>query len=333
MDFTREPIIETIITPKEGCKLVVRSSKGAGQEEFFVDAIEVVTFGEAHFFRSLERPKPFLVPVSDYEVVEVKETRMVLKSAAPDRSIKIGGGREASRAKEEKAAAALGAEEEALLGEEEKSGEVAAEARSDVRLDKKRDRRKNYRKRRGVKEEQPAKEEVMAAAEAGDVPALEEGGKVKIQPPEAGTERIEGAQVPLASSLLTSLLQPPPALISETISRYRENAMFKNAFFLAEEEQYKPHDKVQELLNEEEEEIVSVAPLQEPVIDFLKEGEESLVQEQLGEKELELPIFEEEAANGLKTGEEEPLFFIGIEEPLEQDVDGMPKPDHSTNES
>ncbi len=79
MDFTREPIIETIITPKEGYKLVIRSSKGVGQEEYFVDAVEVVAFGRAFFFRSLEKPKAFLVPISDYEVLEVREARMVLK--------------------------------------------------------------------------------------------------------------------------------------------------------------------------------------------------------------------------------------------------------------
>ena len=100
MNFTREPIIETVITPKEGCKLVVRNSKGGGQEEFFVDAVEVVSFGNSLFFRSTERPKTFLVPVSDYEILELKETRMVLKNVAHDRSIKIGGGRDSSRQKE-----------------------------------------------------------------------------------------------------------------------------------------------------------------------------------------------------------------------------------------
>ena len=59
MDFTREPVIETIVTPKEGCKLVVRSSKGASHEEYFVDAVEVISFGNASFFRSLEKPKSF----------------------------------------------------------------------------------------------------------------------------------------------------------------------------------------------------------------------------------------------------------------------------------
>ncbi|MFQ5729105.1 MAG: hypothetical protein ACE5GN_01935 [Waddliaceae bacterium] len=77
MDFTREPIIESVITPKEGCKLVVRSSKGVGQEEFFVDSLELVSFGNTFFLRSLERPKSFLVPATDYEVLEVRETRMV----------------------------------------------------------------------------------------------------------------------------------------------------------------------------------------------------------------------------------------------------------------
>ncbi len=94
MDFTREPIIETVVTPKEGCKLVVRSSKAGGQEEYFVDSVEVVSFGSSVFFRSQERPKAFMVPASDYEVLEVREARMVLKNVGLDRSIKIGGGRE-----------------------------------------------------------------------------------------------------------------------------------------------------------------------------------------------------------------------------------------------
>ena len=64
MNFTREPIIETIISPKDGCKLLVRSSRGGETaEEYYVDAIEVVSFGRAFFFRSMERPKPLLMNV------------------------------------------------------------------------------------------------------------------------------------------------------------------------------------------------------------------------------------------------------------------------------
>ncbi len=95
MNFTREPIVETIISPKEGYKLIVRNSKGTGQEEYSVDALEVVSFGHSFFFRSTERPKSFLVPVGDYEVIEAKETRVALKNAAPERGIKIAGGRDA----------------------------------------------------------------------------------------------------------------------------------------------------------------------------------------------------------------------------------------------
>ena len=91
MNFTREPIIETIITPREGFKLAIRNSKGGSQEEYFVDAVEVVSFGQSMFFRSQERPKSFLLPLTDYEVLEAKETRVVLKNAPLEGSIKIGG--------------------------------------------------------------------------------------------------------------------------------------------------------------------------------------------------------------------------------------------------
>ena len=90
MNFTREPIILSVLTPKEGSKLVVRKSKGKGEEEdYFVDAIEIVSFEGAVFFRSTERPKSFLVPVSDYEVLELKETKIVLKNVSIDKNIKI----------------------------------------------------------------------------------------------------------------------------------------------------------------------------------------------------------------------------------------------------
>jgi hypothetical protein len=257
VDFTREPIIETIITPKEGYKLVIRSSKSAGQEEHFVDAVEVVAFGHALFFRSLERPKAFLVPVSDYEILEVREARMVLKNVGLDRSIKIGGGREGAlkaTREVEKGEVAVVAEE--AEQEETPPAEISAEGRSEIRVDKKRDRRRHYRKRRGRDEN--AKEE--AAVEPA-VPALEDE-KISISPPQESVETIS-QEGNVAPSLLSSLLQPPPTLISETINRYRQNELFKGAFYLTEEEQYKPHDKVQELLNEDDEDMLP-PPLLEP---------------------------------------------------------------------
>ena len=101
MNFTRDPMILTVVTPREGFKLVVRNTSGR-QEDYFVDAVEVVSFGNATFFRSLERPKPFLVPTSKYEVLEVKETRAVLKNVEIEKSIKIGGGARKEKEKKRK---------------------------------------------------------------------------------------------------------------------------------------------------------------------------------------------------------------------------------------
>lgn len=245
MDFTREPMIESIITPKEGYKLVIRSSKNSAQEEFVVDAVEIVAFGHALFFRSLERPKAFLVPVSDYEAIEVREARMVLKNAGLDRSIKIGGGREGP------IKASREMEKEEIISEVEQQEivqevEVAAPA-GEVRVDKKRDRRRHYRKRRGREEQETEEKD-----KAGDVSVPQQSQEDSNSSQGLG-QKESAVAAPLSPTVFSALLQPPPTLISETIGRYRQN--FKDAFYLTEDEQYKPHDKVDELLNEDDDDI------------------------------------------------------------------------------
>lgn len=189
MNYTREPIIETVITPKEGYKLVVRNSKGTGQEEYIVDAIEVVSFGHSFFFRSLERPKSFLVPVSDYEVVETKETRVVLKTATFERSIKIGGGREERvKAPKEKAATPAVEEQEPAVVEQ--------------RLEKKRERRR-HRRRRSNGDEEKAVEEVK----------IEETITSEVAKPDDET--------PPPPPVFRRLIPPPSQLIAEKISKER----------------------------------------------------------------------------------------------------------------
>lgn len=222
MDFTREPIIETVITPKEGCKLVVRSSKSAGQEEYFVDAVEVVSFGNALFFRSIERPKAFIVPASDYEILEVREARMVLKNVGIDRTIKIGGGREtAAKAPKE----ATQPQESVSVGAEG-TVESSESLESKVgRLDKRREKRRQQQRRRKERE--------------GDLPTE------ALLSPEAQTEKegvssefIEKGPVApgvMPQPMFSSLLPPPQTLISETIARYRDNDLFKDAFFSKED--------------------------------------------------------------------------------------------------
>ena len=268
MDFTREPIIETIITPKDGYKLVVRSSKNAGQEEYFVDAAEIVAFGHALFIRSLERPKAFLVPVSDYEILEVREARMVLKNVGLDRSIKIGGGKDGASKnprEEEKIEAVV--QEEVQSDEVLSTSENQADGRPDGRLDKKRDRRRHYRKRRG--REDGAKDDV----ESGEVSSQ---GEIISSP--LSESVIEGGELPPpVPPVFSSLLQPPSTLISETINSYRQNDLFKGAFYLTQEDEYKPHDKVDELLNEDDEqgeEGVSVV-LPEPTFESAESNESS----------------------------------------------------------
>ena len=201
MNFTREPIIETVITPREGCKLVVRNSKGVGQEEYFIDAVEVVSFGHSLFFRSLERPKSFLVPVSDYEILELKETRMVLKNASPDRSIKIGGGRETPvRAQPREVA------EEPSVRPEGGAPESAVAPLSPERMDKGRGRRRSRRRRDGSMEPRP------------EAPLSEERTEHQDNPPAEGAEK---NVVEPAPSFISKLFPPPPTLIKETLSRYK----------------------------------------------------------------------------------------------------------------
>lgn len=198
MNFTREPIIETIVTPREGYKIVVRNTKATHTEEYCVDAVEVVSFGGSFFFRSTERPKCFLVPVTDFELFETKENRVMLKNVGVER-VKISGGREnvikASKESSER-------EEEPRKKADEPEG------------DKKRDRRRNRRKR-GSEDRKESSAEVREEFE-GEEPSFE--AKEVSEAPPAPKPR---------------LILPPPALISETISRYQA---IKDAAALADAE-------------------------------------------------------------------------------------------------
>jgi hypothetical protein len=212
VNFTREPIIETVITPREGCKLVVRSSKGANQEDYFVDAVEVVSFGHSFFYRSLERPKSFLVPVSDYEILELKETRMVLKSAASERSIKIGGGREAPMRPREP--------EREESNQADRSPERSSEQRAPERppMDRKRDN-KRRRGRRGHDRTEP-----LPQGEAPRESYSEDGAPYEASadaPREPIASREASQDAPKAPSFISKLFPPPPTLIKDNLSRYK----------------------------------------------------------------------------------------------------------------
>lgn len=94
MYFTREPVIETVVTSREGYKLSVRNTKHLSQDPFIVEAIEVIRLGNTCFFRNCDHSKPFLVPAGDYEVMEVRDAKINLKAVGLDRGVKIAGGRD-----------------------------------------------------------------------------------------------------------------------------------------------------------------------------------------------------------------------------------------------
>ena len=210
MNFTREPIIETVITPREGCKLVVRSSKGREQEDYYVDAVEVVSFGHSFFFRSQERPKSFLVPVSDYEILELKETRMVLKNATTDRSIKIGGGRETPPRPREMS-------EDIALQE----SRPAPEKQQEKRRDNKRRRNRRGRDRYDEPRENQSGREAPAELK-GPLPRRNICQKIPEESiaPSPLTENPPPPEEK-APSFISKLFPPPPTLIKESLSRYK----------------------------------------------------------------------------------------------------------------
>lgn len=210
MNFTREPIIETIITPKDGFRLTIRSSKGQSQEEYSVEALEVVSFGHAHFFRSLEKPKSFLLPITDYEVVETRETKIVLKNPQIDKTIKIAGGKEPQLKIQSK--------EVATYENSEASGETQEEEKENTfekRKDKKKNRRKKAQENRHLEKETEQKSEEKTSNEPSiRKEPLEENS---VQPP-----------------LFSSLLPPPTTLISETIGRYKAMESSENFMHVKE---------------------------------------------------------------------------------------------------
>jgi len=208
VNFTREPLIETVIVPREGCRLVLRSSRNESQEEFTVYAVEIVSFGPALFYRSLEKPRPFLVPIGDYEVVEVKESRVVLKNAQFERTIKIGGGREGSLRKDEDEQQVLPIALEDEIADESSPGQPSH--------DKKRDRggRNRNRRRRPSDEREDMRHRVEdQGSQTSQMPQ-----DFKPAPPKEAQQPKEPQVIPSFSHLIP----PPTTLISHNIQKYKD---------------------------------------------------------------------------------------------------------------
>ena len=197
VNFTREPIIETIISAREGYKLSLKSSKTVGGEEHLVDALEVVSFGGSFFYRCSEKPKPFFFPASDYESVEVRETRLLIKTVSLEKAIKIGGGKDQSRQQQAKTETiSLEAEEEEVVAPTEEA--IAQGPRQEQKRDKRR-----HRKKKGNREDRQPRLSTQ-------------------QPqPSLDTDQKEG-EVPVVTMTpppYNPLLRPPESLISESLQK------------------------------------------------------------------------------------------------------------------
>jgi hypothetical protein len=229
VDFTRQPIIETVITPREGYRLVVRSSKNASQEEHFVDALEVVSFGNALFFRCLERPKPFIVPSADYEVLEVREPRIMLKTPSQE---KVSTPREQPHRQKVERVEIEKKEPPAVqaVAEREEPAEVGERPSATVvegHSDRRRERRRPFRRRRGQNREE-INNEMAQMSEPESKQEAEVSSK---------EEQTQEAQKILTTAPLLSSILPPPTLVRDELARLREQEQYKGAFYIRDDKE------------------------------------------------------------------------------------------------
>lgn len=245
MDFTREPIVETIITPKDGFRLVIRSSKNPGQEEFLVDALEVISFGSICFYRHLERPKAFIVPASEYEVLEVRESRMPLKAPSFEGTVKLNASREPSKGQQlkevrdtsfkerdfvSKESASPICEEAFIEKNQEDETEESVQPQSENKVEKRKDRKRGSRRRRG------GRDEVEENKPSEKVETVEQPSEIEREfDPESGTKETRPAKDVSSPPLMTTILPPPVTLIRDDLDRLRKSDRYKGAFYLREE--------------------------------------------------------------------------------------------------
>lgn len=213
MYFTRDPVIETIITAKDGHKLVLRNTKIASQEPFVVDSVEVVSLSGGCFFRSSERSQPFFIPICDYDVVEVRDAKTTLKLPGVEKGIKIAGGRGTNlkSMKEVKNSSNDSVEEKAFI---ETSGQESEAKKEEKESWKKSKRKKNV----GNKESLSSNFSKEVSFSEPQVTCIEDPSHVQVRNGDLDnkTKRF-------------SLLPPPPMLISEVISKFSETSLDKQS--------------------------------------------------------------------------------------------------------
>ena len=213
MNFTREPILETIISARDGYKLSLKSSKGSSSEEFLVDAVEVVSFGGSFFYRCLERQKPFFLPANDYEILEVRETRLIIKNPSVEKSIKIGSSRKLARTKDEEVAAV-----------DEGAGAAQDDTDESVKRDQKRDKRRNRRPKK-VQDEAKSKPVRGRSRSKPEKSVDKKQPKVDVLSDDLpDSQNVAAEQIddePIQVKSFKGLITPPDFLVSESLKQYK----------------------------------------------------------------------------------------------------------------
>lgn len=204
MHFTREPIVESVLSARDGYKLVLKNSKSASTTDVSAEVIEIVSFAGTLFYRSQDRSKNFLLPASDFELSEVKDARLVLKNISLEKSNKLNNlQREALPSDSELHDEALQGDDELPL-ETEGSNQAGSESKNN-RLERRRERRRNRRRRHS----EDKKEGVVAES----------------TPQDEVVEKVQAEEnnQPIVPTL--NLIPPPPTLISQTLARYKDKTL------------------------------------------------------------------------------------------------------------
>jgi hypothetical protein len=198
--FTREPIIESILSARDGFKLVLKNSKTSNSAEISAEVIEIVSFSGSVFYRSQDRSKNFLVPAADFEIAEVKDARLVLKNISLDKSNKMQNPpkEQALQVTEDEEISESNPETD-LDSELPKAGASPSQAN---RLERRRERRRNRRRRHTDEKKDNATDSTSEENGAESLDKEESSGPMVIP--------------------TLNLIPPPTTLISQTLARYKE---------------------------------------------------------------------------------------------------------------
>ena len=224
MNFTREPILETIISAKEDYKLRLKSTKHEGSAEYLVDAVEVVCFGTTFFYRSGEPAHTFFVPAQDFEIEQIRQVRLALKTPT-ETNIKIAGGAEGGHKQLSEKPKENKKQKPQKENYNEKITEKPAELEVDAHLDLK-------------KENEPPKHHGKDKhANRSQNKKISKDRKKAEKEAAIATPTDQNAQ----PSMFSHLLRPPESLISDNIHKYQNIINSQNEKrILASNEDSKP---------------------------------------------------------------------------------------------